>query len=100
MKAGAQILVVDDESQVRQALRTILESAGYAVVTAESGENAIRTFAQCRPDLILMDLLIPGMGGIEAVRQLRECSSVPIIVLSAVSDEDRKVQALELGADD
>jgi len=100
MKTGAQILVVDDEPQIRQTLRTILESAGYAVVTAESGEDAIRAFAQCRPDLILMDLLIPGMGGIEAVRQLRECSSVPIIVLSAVSDEDRKVQALELGADD
>jgi two-component system KDP operon response regulator KdpE len=100
MKTGAQILVVDDESQVRQALRTILESAGYAVVTAESGEDAIRTFAQCRPDLILMDLLIPGMGGIEATRQLRERSSVPIIVLSAVSEEDSKVQALELGADD
>ena len=100
MKTGAQILVVDDESQVRQALRTILESAGYTVVTAESGEDAIRTFAQCRPDLILMDLLVPGMVGIEAVRQLRECSSVPIIVLSAVSEEDSKVQALELGADD
>jgi len=100
MKTGAQILVVDDEPQVRQALRTILESAGYAVVTAESGEDAIRAFAQCRPDLILMDLLIPGMGGIEAVRQLRERSTVPIIVLSAVSVEYMKVQALELGADD
>jgi two-component system KDP operon response regulator KdpE len=100
MTTGAQILVVDDESQVRQALRTILEAAGYAVVTAESGEDAMYAFAQRRPDLILMDLLIPGMGGIEAVRRLRECSNVPIIVLSAVSEEDSKVQALELGADD
>ncbi|TSA01875.1 MAG: response regulator, partial [Nitrospiraceae bacterium] len=64
MKTGAQILVVDDEPQIRQTLRTILESAGYTVVTAESGEDAIRAFAQCRPDLVLMDLLIPGMGGI------------------------------------
>jgi two-component system KDP operon response regulator KdpE len=100
MTTGARILVVDDEPVVRNTLRNILEAHGYAVITAESGEDALQAFGQRRPDLILMDIVMPGMGGIEAIRRLREQSTVPIIVISVLAGEDQKVQALETGADD
>jgi two-component system KDP operon response regulator KdpE len=97
---GARILVVDDESQIRRSLQVNLESRGYAVETAETGELAIQAFHNRRPDVIILDLLLPGMGGVEVVRRIRELSPVPIIVLSAIGEEARKVDALEMGADD
>jgi two-component system KDP operon response regulator KdpE len=97
---GARILVVDDEPQIRRSLQVNLESRGYAVETAETGELAIQAFHNRRPDVMILDLLLPGMGGVEVVRRIRELSPVPIIVLSAMGEEARKVDALEMGADD
>ncbi len=100
MSQGARILVVDDEPQIRRSLQVNLEGRGYAVETAETGELAIQAFHNRRPDVIILDLLLPGIGGVEVVRRIRELSPVPIIVLSAMGEEARKVDALELGADD
>lgn len=100
MTAGARILVVDDELPIRRSLKVNLETRGYTVDTAETGEKAIMAFENRRPDLLVLDLLMPGMGGIDVIRKLRAVSTIPIIVLSAIGEEARKVQALELGADD
>ena len=100
MTAGARILVVDDEAPIRRSLKVNLETRGYTVDTAETGEKAIMAFENRRPDLLILDLLMPGMGGIDVVRKVRAVSAIPIIVLSAVGEEAQKVQALELGADD
>lgn len=100
MTSGARILVVDDEAQIRRSLRVNLERRGYSVETAEDGEQAIRFFANRRPDILILDLVMPGMNGVEVVRQVRAASAVPIIVLSVLGDEQHKVEALETGADD
>ena len=100
MTSGARILVVDDEAPIRRSLKVNLETRGYTVDTAETGEQAITAFENRRPDVLIVDLLMPGMGGIDVVRKLRAVSTIPIIVLSAMGEEAKKVQALELGADD
>ncbi|HEY7531907.1 MAG TPA: response regulator transcription factor [Nitrospiraceae bacterium] len=100
MTAGARILVVDDEAPIRRWLKVNLETRGYTVDTAETGEQGIKALENRRPDLLILDLLMPGMGGIDVVRKLRSVSTIPIIVLSAIGEEVQKVQALELGADD
>lgn len=100
MTPGARILVVDDEAPIRRSLKVNLETRGYTVDAADTGEKAIMAFDNRRPDLLILDLLMPGMGGIHVVRQLRAVSTIPIIVLSAVGEEAQKVQALEAGADD
>jgi two-component system KDP operon response regulator KdpE len=100
MTQGARILVVDDEQQIRRSLQVNLQNRGYAVETAESGEEALKSFANRRPDVMILDLLLPGIGGVEVTRRIRALATVPIIVLSAIGDENRKVEALEAGADD
>ncbi|HKE61441.1 MAG TPA: response regulator transcription factor [Nitrospira sp.] len=100
MTNGARILVVDDEASIRRSLKMNLETRGYTVDAAETGEKAMKAFENRRPDLLILDLLMPGMGGIDVVRKLRAVSTIPIIVLSAIGEEAQKVQALELGADD
>jgi two-component system KDP operon response regulator KdpE len=100
MSLGARILVVDDEPEIRRALHSRLEKRGYTVVSAESADDALRLLAQPAPDVIVLDLLLPGMDGIELTRRIRLQSTVPIIFLSAVGEEQRKVEALEVGADD
>ena len=100
MTNGARILVVDDEAPIRRWLKVNLETRGYAVDTAETGGQAITAFEYQRPDLLILDLLMPGMGGIEVVQKLRAVSTLPIIVLSAIGEEAQKVHALESGADD
>jgi two-component system KDP operon response regulator KdpE len=100
MTQGARILVVDDEPQIRRSLEVNLERNGYAVELATTGEEALRAFRNRRPDVVILDLLMPGMSGLDVVRRIRESAAVPIIVLSAVGEEPRKVEALELGADD
>jgi two-component system, OmpR family, KDP operon response regulator KdpE len=97
---GARILVVDDEPQIRRSLQVNLERSGYAVETVETGESALSSFLNRRPDVVILDLIMPGIGGVEVVRRIRQSSTVPIIVLSAMGEEARKVEALELGADD
>lgn len=100
MTRGARILVVDDEPPIRRWLKVNLETRGYTVDTAEAGEEGIVAFENRRPDLVILDLLMPGMGGIDVVRKLRAGSTIPIIVLSAIGEEGQKVEALEIGADD
>jgi two-component system, OmpR family, KDP operon response regulator KdpE len=99
-KQGASILVVDDEREILRALQRSLTAHGYKVFTAGSGEDAIEAFARHRPDLLLLDLLLPGISGLEVVRRVRAASNVPIIVLSVKEAEHDKVEALDLGADD
>jgi two-component system KDP operon response regulator KdpE len=100
MTHGARILVVDDEASIRRSLKINLEARGYTVDAAETGEKAIKAFENRRPDLLILDLLMPGMGGIDVVGKLRAVSTIPIIVLLAMGEEAEKVKALELGADD
>lgn len=99
-KHGATILVVDDEREIVRALQRSLTAHGYTVFTAKSGEEAVEVIAKQRPDLLLLDLLLPGMSGLEVCRQVRASSNVPIIVLSVKDAERDKVEALDLGADD
>lgn len=100
MSEGARILVVDDEPQIRRSLQVSLEKKGYVVMTASSGEEALEAMVQRPPDVVIVDLILPLIDGIELTRRIRERSPVPIIVLSAIGDERKKVEALEKGADD
>jgi two-component system KDP operon response regulator KdpE len=98
--SGARVLVVDDEPQILRALRTALGARGYEVLTATTGEEGLVVVGERRPDVVLLDLMLPGMDGLEVCRRLRAVSGVPIIVLSARGEERDKVAALDLGADD
>ncbi len=95
-----KILVVDDESGILQTLRFNLERNGYIVATAGDGRTAITLAATEKPDLIIMDIMLPILDGIEACKEIRKASGVPIIMLTARDQEIDKVLALELGADD
>lgn len=94
------ILVVDDERPIRRFLRTSLQGRGYTVMEASSGQEALQTAAQHRPDVIILDLGLPDMDGTDVTRALREWSQVPIIVLSVRDREEDKIAALDAGADD
>ena len=96
----ARILVVDDEPQIRRALVTNLSARGYEVLQASSGEEALRLVAERHPELVILDIGLPGMDGIEVVHGLRGWTTVPIIMLSVRHDESDKVEALDAGADD
>jgi len=100
MPSVARILVVDDEPKIVQLVRDYLERAGFAVSTARNGDEALMRARQERPDLIVLDLGLPGFDGLEVTRRLRRDSGVPIIMLTARDDETDKVVGLELGADD
>lgn len=95
-----RILIVDDESAILQTLRFNLERNGYSVATAGDGRTAIALATSERPDLIIMDIMLPVLDGIEACKEIRKSSGVPIIMLTARDQEIDKVLALELGADD
>jgi two-component system KDP operon response regulator KdpE len=95
-----RILVCDDEPQILRALRVVLREAGYEAIPAETAEEALDRAAVRPPDAAIIDLVLPDGDGIEVVRRLREWSDMPILVLSAVGEEDEKVRALEAGADD
>ena len=99
-KRSASILVVDDEQEIVRALQRSLVAHGYTVRTAHSGEEALEAVATWRPDLLVLDLLLPGISGLEVCRQVRATSNTPIIVLSVKDTEADKVEALDLGADD
>lgn len=100
MNDVARILVVDDEAQLTRVLRTGLKSRGYDVRTAPDGMTALETFNEWQPDLVITDLAMPVMDGLELCRQLRAVSQLPIIVLSAKGEEKTKIEALDIGADD
>ncbi len=95
-----KILVVDDESAILQTLRFNLERSGYTVVTASDGRSAVAMAQRETPDLVVLDIMLPVLDGIEACKEIRKFSSVPIIMLTAKDQEIDKVLALELGADD
>jgi two-component system KDP operon response regulator KdpE len=96
----SRVLVVDDESQITRVLRTVLTSQGYQVRTAAEGEAALTDFKEWNPELVITDLYMPHMNGVELCRRIRALSSVPIIVLSVKGEERSKVEALDSGADD
>ena len=96
----ATILIVDDEPQIRRVLLTTLTSEGYAVVEAKSGDEALEKMRSERPDLVLLDTNMPGMSGLEACREIRRTSDVPIIMVTVRNTERDKVKALDAGADD
>jgi two-component system KDP operon response regulator KdpE len=98
---GAQrILVVDDEPQILRALRVVLRDAGFEVVPAETAAEALDRAAVRPPQAAIVDLMLPDMDGVELTRLLREWSEMPILVLSAIGEEEQKVRALQAGADD
>jgi two-component system, OmpR family, KDP operon response regulator KdpE len=95
-----QILIVDDEPQIRRALRLALRANGYAVREAASGGEALDKVSERAPDLVILDLVLPDLDGVEVCRRVREWSRVPVIVLSAHGEDETKVRALDEGADD
>ena len=94
------ILVVDDEPQILRVMRVSLPARGYNIVTAAGGEQALDEIRKQAPDLVILDLAMPEMSGLEVCRRVRDFSSVPIIVLSAKGAESDKIAALDMGADD
>lgn len=97
---ATRILVVDDEPQITRVLRRSLSSKGYEVQVAEDGEEALDVFRKWNPDIVITDLFMPRMGGLELCRRIRKTSQVPILILSVKGEERAKVEALDTGADD
>jgi two-component system KDP operon response regulator KdpE len=98
--APPRVLVVDDEPQILRALRVVLRAAGFEVLAAQDVQEALDIAAVRAPRAAIVDLVLPGGDGVEVTRRLREWSEMPILVLSAVGDEEQKVRALQAGADD
>ncbi len=94
------ILVVDDEPAIVRLVRDYLERAGFEVMTAANGESALQAFSRSRPDLVILDLTLPAMDGLDVARAMRRAGDVPIIMLTARTEEADRVAGLELGADD
>lgn len=97
---AANILVVDDEPQIRRVLRSTLSAQGYVITEAKTGEEALESLRKERPDLVLLDMNMPGIGGVETCREIRRASDAPIIMLTVRNAERDKVAALDAGADD
>jgi two-component system, OmpR family, KDP operon response regulator KdpE len=97
---SGRILVVDDEPQIRRVVRAALTAQGYEVTDSRTGEDALLALRDSRFDLVLLDINMPGMGGLETCRRIRESSEVGIIMLTVRDDEKDKVAALDAGADD
>jgi two-component system KDP operon response regulator KdpE len=100
LPAPSRVLVVDDEAQIRRALRVVLRANGFGVAEAETGQAALDALASRAFDLLILDLVLPDIDGVEVCHSLRRWSHVPVIVLSAYGEEDTKVRALRAGADD
>jgi DNA-binding response OmpR family regulator len=100
MDASASVLVVDDDADVRMLLRELLSRAGYAVSEAPDGRAALRVLYEERPDLVVLDVSMPGLDGWGTLERIRELSDVPVVMLSALGAELEKVRALRGGADD
>jgi two-component system, OmpR family, KDP operon response regulator KdpE len=98
--SAAKILVVDDEPQIRRMMRATLTGTGYQIEEARTGEEGLEQFRGFMPDLVLLDLNMPGIGGLETCRAMRSGSDVPIIILTVRNSEKEKVDALDAGADD
>jgi len=101
MTNGVAVLVVDDEPPIRRLLRTSLGAQGFDVFEAPDAATALEQVPRCKPDVMLLDLTLPDLDGIEVIRRMRSAGDkTPIIVLSSRGDEKNKVEALDLGADD
>ena len=100
MSSASLILVIDDEPQILRAIRTILTEKGFRVTTASRGEEGLTLAAANEPDLVILDLCLPDMDGVEVCQRLREWTQCPIIILSVRDSERDKVSALDMGADD
>ncbi len=100
MAARTSVLIIDDEKPLRDFVRRNLEIRGFETLTAANGLEALAHFHNQSVDLVIVDLMMPHMNGLETIRRIRESSLAPIIVLSALGEEQDKVQALNLGADD
>lgn len=100
MKNQDRILIVDDEIQIRRLLQITLESAGFNISLATTGEEGIQQAAMARPDIIILDLGLPDIDGIEVLKKLREWTKIPILILSVRSNEGDIIAALDAGADD
>jgi DNA-binding response OmpR family regulator len=100
MPRDQRILVVDDDVNVRDVVRRYLEHAGYRVELADNGEQALRLAEADEPDLVVLDLMLPGIGGLEVCRRLRQRGQVPVVMLTARGEEDDRIAGLQLGADD
>src|SRR5919206_2935622 len=100
MSSAPHILVIDDEPQIQRAIRTILTEKQFKVTTASRGEEGLTLAAANEPDLVILDLGLPDMGGVEVCQRLREWTQLPIIILSVRDSERDKVSALDMGADD
>ena len=99
-KDPRSILVVDDEPHLVRAVRMYLELQGYTVFGAQSGEEALEVMRDRLPDLVVLDVILPGLNGFETLREMRRVSNVPVIMLSSLAHEDNRVDGLALGADD
>jgi two-component system KDP operon response regulator KdpE len=99
-KTASVALVIDDEPQIRRLLRVTLEGNGYRVFDAATGSDGVLQAAQCRPDVILLDLGLPDLDGLEVLKRIREWSRVPVLILSVRDQEHDKIAALDHGADD
>ena len=95
-----RVLVVDDDMTVRDVVRRYLELNGHEVQLAGDGETALRLFAEREPDLVVLDLMLPGIDGLEVCRRLRQRSAVPVVMLTALGEEEDRIAGLQLGADD
>jgi DNA-binding response OmpR family regulator len=100
MDMNTRVLVVDDDLTVRDVVRRYLERAGHQVALADNGEDALAWIARHEPDLVVLDLMLPGIDGLEVCRRLRETSAVPVVMLTALGEEENRIAGLQLGADD
>ena len=95
-----KILVADDEAEIRDVLRLYLEKDGYEVVEAADGMEALEVCKRAKPDLVILDIMMPGIDGYRVLRNVRENSNIPVIMLSAKNSDSDKILGLDLGADD
>ena len=100
MPHAPRILVVEDEQAIRELITLTLEVEGYQVFTAGNGMEAFERFSTEKPDLVVLDLMMPTISGLEVLQELRQGSAVPVLIVSALASEDNRVRGLELGADD
>lgn len=100
MTTGPKVLIVDDEPQIRRFLRASLQAHDYQVIEAENGKEGVRACTVQKPDLLILDLGLPDMDGLDVIKLVREWSSIPIIILSLRSDDPDKIEALDRGAND
>ncbi|MGH3882943.1 MAG: response regulator transcription factor [Pseudonocardiaceae bacterium] len=100
MSAGGAVLVVDDDVMVRDVVGRYLGRAGYHVTATGDGEEALRLAGTTPPDLVVLDLMLPGLPGLEVCRRLRATGPVPVVMLTALGEEEDRIAGLELGADD